>query len=624
MPYLIGDALEVLRTMDDESVQMCVTSPPYWGLRTYGADGQYGLEPTPEEHIAKMVEVFREVRRVLRKDGTLWLNYGDSYAGGGGYSPGSPSNQKGHYSDSDGIKEYCGLGRSEKGIKPIGILKPKDLCFIPHRVAMALQADGWWVRQDIVWSKPNPMPESVTDRPTRSHEYIFLMSKSLRYFYDADAVREPSQKRAPGNRTHQKRTDSSDFRDTSAGHKKGGILDYLCENEQYVPVGRNLRSVWEIPTHPFSGWLLDFENADYVGDDGKPYKVSEDCPTHGHLYDCQKDETLSGGEQQDRHHSRKSDNPNYHDQEPEPESVSILSHESNRKEISNKDEHTVQSNASNKTSGFLNMAESQNHQDIADTERKSACNLDSASLDNSGFAKEHNTQNRKMGRVHETNFPCSPSEETPFHTDDKQGLHGMVDSAGHTFENNNGEDSGEDEKEPCPSVQTLFDISDKSLYSPQPIKQSDSGIVPKCTCKISRMSHFATFPPKLVKRCILAGTSHKACEICGAPWERVVEQERPETRSVNSRTPNGQSQQGSFSKERFDDPIQHNTLGFRPTCSCDQKGSGRCVVLDCFGGAGTSAVVAEELGRSWIMIDINPEYKAMALKRLQTTIGMAL
>ena len=174
-----GDFFEVLRTLPDESIHCCVTSPPYWGLRDYGVDGQLGLESTPDEYVAKMVEVFREVKRVLRKDGTLWLNLGDSYAGSmkgigaDGIAYGGPKQRTN--SGSIGIME------KPLKVKEIG-LKPKDLVGIPWRVAFALQADGWYLRSDIIWAKGNPMPESVTDRPTKAHEYIFLLSKSRRYF----------------------------------------------------------------------------------------------------------------------------------------------------------------------------------------------------------------------------------------------------------------------------------------------------------------------------------------------------------------------------------------------------------------------------------------------------------
>ena len=175
----------------DGCVQTVVTSPPYWGLRDYGVSGQIGLEPTPEDYVATMVAVFREVRRVLRDDGTVWLNLGDSYA------------VRRYWRRSEAVRQIGSRRRIAARISTrqafraewrrhevLAGLKPKDLCGIPWRVAFALQADGWYLRSDIIWAKPNPMPESVTDRPTRSHEYIFLLSKSERYFYDADAIRE--------------------------------------------------------------------------------------------------------------------------------------------------------------------------------------------------------------------------------------------------------------------------------------------------------------------------------------------------------------------------------------------------------------------------------------------------
>lgn len=166
----------------DKSVHCCVTSPPYWGLRDYGVSGQLGLEKTPEEYIERMVQVFREVKRVLRDDGTLWLNMGDSYANDGKW--GGETGGKQAYLDDNNRKR---VGREKRFTG----LKPKDLVGVPWMLAFALRADGWYLRSDIIWSKPNPMPESVTDRPTKAHEYIFLFSKSEKYYYDADAILEP-------------------------------------------------------------------------------------------------------------------------------------------------------------------------------------------------------------------------------------------------------------------------------------------------------------------------------------------------------------------------------------------------------------------------------------------------
>lgn len=226
---LCGDVLDGLRSLPDGSVQCVVTSPPYWGLRNYGVEGQIGLEPTPEAYVEKMVEVFREVRRVLRDDGTLWLNLGDCFTSGGRTSNGT---REGYMQQTNrGASGECDAPRLSM---PPG-LKPKDLVGIPWRVAFALQADGWYLRSDIIWSKPNPMPESVTDRPTKSHEYVFLLAKQARYYYDADAIREPTtNERVRGPALHPSKDTNG-----NAG---------LCRR----PIGgwRNRRTVWEITTQP--------------------------------------------------------------------------------------------------------------------------------------------------------------------------------------------------------------------------------------------------------------------------------------------------------------------------------------------------------------------------------------
>jgi DNA modification methylase len=299
-----GDCVEKMRELEPESVQCVVTSPPYWGLRDYGTatweggddpecdhtraaggvrnkgrnraasggtfhdspeveaalalpyrtvcgicgatriDQQLGLESTPEQYVERMVEVFREVRRVLRDDGTVWLNLGDCYNS-------SPSNQMGKAGSgmNEGRPKYAEAGQSgngERQIRAVPGLKPKDLVGIPWRVAFALQADGWWLRSDIIWAKPNPMPESVTDRPTKAHEYVFLLTKAKTYYYDADAVRE---------------TDSG----PTGGRQRFAGTNRYAEGFKLAPeqangnatlqtwqgVGRNLRSVWNIATEPY-------------------------------------------------------------------------------------------------------------------------------------------------------------------------------------------------------------------------------------------------------------------------------------------------------------------------------------------------------------------------------------
>ncbi len=289
LTVLHGDCRDVLATLPDESVHCVVTSPPYWGLRDYGTgtwsggddahqhvgvnlrtadvggpkqqtkrgsigvrsgdcacgavrtDNQIGLEPTPEEYVATMVGVFREVRRVLRRDGTLWLNLGDSYATSPKGNPGDGMNGR-----RFGASEHSYDKRNIPG------LKPKDLVGIPWRVAFALQADGWYLRSDIIWSKPNPMPESVTDRPTKSHEYLFLLTRSERYHYDADAIREDNAREwdesniGPRNRINTGVLVGRVLGRETNPH--GGLAATLPN-----AAGRNRRSVWTIATQPYPG-----------------------------------------------------------------------------------------------------------------------------------------------------------------------------------------------------------------------------------------------------------------------------------------------------------------------------------------------------------------------------------
>lgn len=222
-----GHCLDALKTLPDCSVQCCVTSPPYYGLRDYGVDGQIGLEETPDAYVAKLVAVFAEVRRVLCDDGVLWLNLGDSYAAG------KPKN-----SCLPGCDLNWNTNQSE--LRAPG-LKPKDLIGIPWLVAFALRADGWYLRSDIIWSKPNPMPESVTDRPTKAHEYIFLMSKSARYYYDADAVKEGAETCWTISQKDRKQRVVA-----TGGAISGGTGDTVSSGTT-----RNKRSVWEVPTQPY-------------------------------------------------------------------------------------------------------------------------------------------------------------------------------------------------------------------------------------------------------------------------------------------------------------------------------------------------------------------------------------
>jgi len=245
----IGDCRESLRRMAADGVraQTCVTSPPYYGLRDYGVDGQLGLEQTPDEYVQHMVEVFRAVRDVLADDGTLWLNLGDSYAANqsnnGGCSPKSTlGGGGGKY--REGSKNESAYNSTTPRKINHG-LKQKDLIGIPWRVAFALQADGWHLRQDIIWHKPNPMPESVRDRCTKAHEYIFLLSKSPRYFFDHEAIKEPAIHAGVTVKSRGKYDDGT-------GKAIAGYETHVV-GERLVADKRNRRSVWTVATRPYKG-----------------------------------------------------------------------------------------------------------------------------------------------------------------------------------------------------------------------------------------------------------------------------------------------------------------------------------------------------------------------------------
>lgn len=297
--HYTGDCRDLLRELPDGCVQTCVTSPPFWGLRDYGTaqweggdpacdhmeskpsrtaasvalsslggskttvhtshvfrgncgrcgavrvDRQIGLEPTPDEYVAALVDVFRGVRRALRDDGTLWLNLGDSYASAaGGYDEGG---SVGATSNGRISRKTQAAVVAHRGRKPPSGLKPKDLVGIPWLVAFALRADGWYLRQDIIWSKPNPMPESVTDRCTKAHEYLFLLSKSGRYYYDAEAIAEPATERRPGNIGAKKYAGA-----LAAGHEEHRTAAGL-ERARAAYETRNRRSVWTVASQPYDG-----------------------------------------------------------------------------------------------------------------------------------------------------------------------------------------------------------------------------------------------------------------------------------------------------------------------------------------------------------------------------------
>ncbi len=428
----LGDCYETLWQLPAASVQTCVTSPPYWGLRDYGVGGQLGLEPTPDEYVTGMVNVFREVRRVLRDDGTVWLNLGDSYVttSGGGQQVAQTNTG-------------AGLAADRVPAHRAG-LKPKDLCGIPWRVALALQADGWWLRQDIIWHKPNPMPESVTDRPTKAHEYIFLLSKGPRYYYDHEAVKEPAINagRLAANGGADGMDEGYDGHRTREGLRRGIV----------VAEDRNRRSVWTVPTQPFTGWTQTSRLVRVgLGDvsDGMTRIESPDCPVHG----CQ-DHPNDGHAADQIGRNRRSSHP---------------------------DQLPLGEQAGN----------SQSHEQM-----NLVSNSDSPPPKRAKTATCHSKQNRKTDHAPSTNQPCTLSDETQDSTERKSETPTSVEPQPNTPESR----TWPDEMDADLPDQTLRHI----------VRMSSLPVSPECRCGFyqetaKKTNHFATFPPKLIEPCILAG-----------------------------------------------------------------------------------------------------------------------
>ena len=481
---LCGDVRTMLKTLPDESVNCVVTSPPYWGLRDYGTasweggedgcahrvrderaaapgsakqassaganyvyagdcrcgakrvDSQLGLEATPDKYVVNMVAVFREVRRVLRDDGTVWLNLGDSYAGSGKGSGGAGTFSAKQVSNAGSYQ----VGEANFLGVPAG-LKPKDLIGVPWRVAFALQADGWWLRSDIIWSKPNPMPESVTDRPTRAHEYVFLLSKSARYYYDAEAIREPVNGTAHARHAAGK-DPSLAFKMQEPGMGNRNNPSFQSYMHDLPPEwGRNRRTVWEIATEPFNG--SDLMRHGDGGGSGRT--VSPDCPVHGDRKSPAS--TAPNDEQPDAFPSVRNPNTYVHlDPGLEGEPVAI--------------------------------------------ETRPAVDSVLGSSDLPGqscavAATLHSTESHKMGHGQPIALHDGLDAQLPNHIDDSEQSPVSGASADRIHENNT-------------EAGFFGDVQDFG----QPAQRIDRSVY-KCTCTI--IDHFAVFPTALVKPCILAG-----------------------------------------------------------------------------------------------------------------------
>ena len=649
-PLLIhGDCRAVLAGMEAESVQCVVTSPPYWSLRDYGLEpsvwggdaackhvweaiviadktgkhrdtderrayldkvsgglaswttrevatkggsGQFctrcgawcgclGLEPTPDLYVAHIVEVFRAVRRVLREDGVLWLNLGDCYTSGGRADFGPATNR------GEGEKGHNAIKKTPRAPQPPG-LKPKDLCEIPSDVVRALRADGWYLRARIPWVKRSAMPESADDRPNSAVEYVFQLTRSARYYFDMEAVRQRAAT-APHSPGYTSGKDYAVGPMDRGGHSQREEPDRVWGDES----GRHLRNgdLWfesirpphgmvflddepvglDVPPAGFSGWIrtsrLVLVERDAVSC-GMTRIVSAGCPVRGH---------------QDRPSGE-------HEEDAE-----------------NRTGHTESHPAPERRHEPVcgSMCHETSHQENGS---------DSAGPSCSRVAIDRSKRSHKMGHAPVTNPSCTPSDETPSRTGDKS------ESQASVAPQKNMRDSS-----------TWPDEMDAHSLDQTPhhtVRKSSLPIPPECTCVFYKTvtkeaSHFATFPPKLVEPLIKSGTSERGCcPKCGKPWEKVVEVVGGAIgRSwQDHKYDEHRGRRATETAAKGDHGYSRNILGWRPACECDAGDPVPCTVLDPFSGAGTVALVAAQLGRRAIGIEAKAEYNEMARVR----IGRAL
>ena len=621
---ICGDYLEVMRDLPDGCVHCIITSPPYWGQRDYGTDGQIGLEKTFEEHIDKLVEGFREMRRILRDDGVLWVNYGDKY-----------NTQSGNYYEGVGIDRPCMKETKRKRNNADRNLGNGNLIGLAWRLALALQADGWILRSDVIWAKAvsfnekysgSTMPESVSGsrwercrvkvkgskvyregmkddgycsesygngnrqaqwqpcpgcakcrdndgyvlrrgswRPTRAHEYVFQFVKKIPYYADMEAVREETS----GNRH-----DLNDNPRAVEGHP-----GYDCKTSGDIS-GRNIRDVWTISTQPYTDYSRTYRLVRGGPDDtcdGRMHIVSPNCQLHGGLFDL----------------------------------------------------HAMLDGDAHEAYGLSHILRS----DVYLSQVQPADFVPTVPLDiyycgehSWGYllqkcfpsATDRNSKNHKTGLALLTDPSCTPSAQRLSRIVRRLVSHGLSEQGKSIYESK----TWPDDLDARLLGQMFFRIVDKSSFQ-KLLKEH------KCQCGLyhivaEKTSHYATFPTTLVEPMIKVSTSQKGvCPECGAQWARVIDSKQIKRERPNDRT-NRHNQGGMNSCGNTVARTETTTLGWRPTCAntCSNRGTlgpydpVPAVVYDPFAGSGTVAAVAARLGRNYMGSEISAEYRKQAEARI--------
>ena len=606
---LQGDVLEQLATLPDESVQCCVTSPPYWGLRDYGVEGQIGLEPTIEEYVAKMVEVFREVRQVLRKDGTLWLNMGDSYNSAG------PSN----HGKSDVVHRGTNDEDWSQPSKIIDtMLKPKDMCGIPWRVALALQADGWWLRSDIIWSKPNPMPGSQQDRPTSAHEYIFLFAKGE---WKSRIVKFAN---LDGEYFHFLENFGlgmpvSSHSGSPYGINHSPLVEICVRLAATVFYGSQSEKNVSLPPFYSEEWKqgLDGTDSDFVRGLPVPHRptiiaarfLRSDSTAKEFLSELNRlgitltkgNNFLIGGVPTEFSHSP----PIYRDGE-----TAIAIHHTGKVCKVDFVNHTVETSYPSKGSYYYD----------AEAVRVPMSQVSLDRINQPTFYSQHGG-GKDYGKGVNPNMSARKALENIARKGRRRT------PAGWTVNHDESDLKGRypQKKQDNTGNPTYTGFNDR--YEPQ-LKANLRDVWTIATQPYP-LAHFATFPERIPQLAIMAGTSAKGvCPECGAPWERVVEKELVPQQDVSGERGKRDAAGNKSMDHRQDGDLPRGsiaaeTTGWSPTC--DHVGEPiPATVLDPFGGRGTVGKVAIELGREWIIIELNPDYIPLIEESTKVTMALGL
>lgn len=577
----VGDVLDSLRAMPADSVHCCVTSPPYWALRDYGVEGQIGLEPTIGEYVAKMVEVFREVRRVLHPSGVCWVNLGDTYAGSGrGGNPIGSPHQKQSTNAGSIIGETARVAANTRhaGQERCGEITAKNLCGIPWRVYLAMQDDGWYWRDSIAWHKPSPMPESVQDRCTKAWEPIGMFAKSAKYFYDAVAIAEDAKYGDRGSSFTNGKTFEYQGRRSVGRGEFNGKTNALTGREAFraITQTRNRRNVWTIAPEPFTFEKTYHRERVEAGafSDGMTHIASSDCPCHGSLH--HRESTLFCDEH-----------------------AAVLS-----SRIPRSNDHLGQerSDDSSPTAKILSPLIPPHSSDYS----LRPC---------FASATSHSTENHK--KVHDlaTTSAYTPSSETTFHTERTQVQRELFGLSPDSDESN----TSLVDSAASPSPGTKYGNDDTHIAFGTSI---DSLREHGCTCVFYRTiakesTHFATFPSELPRLCIMAGSSeHGCCPACLSPYRRVTDKQKRTRQRPNDYTKRTGADGTGNSCANSVAGVAVTTLGWEPACQCNGGEPIPCTVLDPFMGSGTTGAVAFALHRRFVGCELNPEYVALAKRRI--------